>query len=118
MELRQAGIEAPVLVMADTLRANFPAMLDYKLTPAVQALDDLAVFDGLVRARGRWMPMQGTVSMDMTTIDATDVAGLQAGEAVELLGEGFDASDIAALTGTIPYDVLCKIHPRVKRIYV
>jgi alanine racemase len=73
---------------------------------------------GSVRARGRWVPMRGVVSMDMTTIDATDAAGLKAGEAVELLGEGFDASGIAALTGTIPYDVLCKIHPRVKRIHV
>ena len=73
---------------------------------------------GSVRVRGRWVPMRGTVSMDMTTIDATDVPGLETGEAVELLGEGFDASDIAALTGTIPYDVLCKIHPRVKRIHL
>ena len=73
---------------------------------------------GSVRARGRWVPMLGTVSMDMTTIDATDVPELKAGEAVELLGEGFDASGIAALTGTIPYDVLCKIHPRVRRVHV
>jgi alanine racemase len=73
---------------------------------------------GSVRAGGRWVPMRGAVSMDITTIDATDVPGLKAGEVVELLGDGFDASDIAALTGTIPYDVLCKIHPRVKRIHV
>jgi alanine racemase len=73
---------------------------------------------GSVRARGRWVPMLGTISMDMTTIDASDVPELQVGEAVDLLGEGFDASNIAALTGTIPYDVLCKIHPRVKRVHV
>ena len=73
---------------------------------------------GLVRAGGRWVPMLGAVSMDMTTIDVTDAAGVRVGDEVELLGEGFDAGDIAALTGTITYDVLCKIHPRAARVHL
>lgn len=73
---------------------------------------------GSARAGGRWLPMLGAVSMDMSTIDATDMASVQCGDEVELLGEGFNANDIGALTGTISYDVLCKIHPRVRRFYV
>jgi alanine racemase len=72
---------------------------------------------GSVRAGGRWVPILGAVSMDVTTVDATDVPTLKAGDTVELLGDGFDADDVAALAGTISYDVLCKIHPRAKRVH-
>jgi len=51
IELREAGIGAPVLVMADSLRENFGRMLDQQLTPAVQDLGDLAVFNELALAR-------------------------------------------------------------------
>jgi alanine racemase len=73
---------------------------------------------GLVCAAGVWVPMLGAVSMDMCTIDVTDIAGVKQGDEVELLGEGFNADNIAALAGTISYDVLCKIQPRSERIYV
>ena len=77
---------------------------------------------GSVIARGRIVPMLGAVSMDLTTIDTTDVPDLAVGEAVTLLGqEGqarIDAQQIAKLAGTISYSVLCGIHARVRRIYV
>ncbi|MCL5745322.1 MAG: alanine racemase, partial [Acidobacteria bacterium] len=73
---------------------------------------------GRVRAGGRWVPMLGAVSMDMTTIDVTATPGLRAGDTVELLAGGFDANDIAALAATISYDVLCKIHPRAAWLHL
>jgi len=77
---------------------------------------------GRVIAGGKLAPIIGAVSMDLTTIDATQCPGLKAGDAVTLLGrEGnhsIDAQQIARIAGTISYSVLCGIHARVKRIYV
>lgn len=77
---------------------------------------------GSVIVNGKLAPMIGAVSMDLTTIDITDTAPLNVGDAVTLLGsEGeavIDAQSIAKLAGTISYSVLCGIHARVKRIYV
>jgi alanine racemase len=76
---------------------------------------------GHVIAKGKLVPIVGAVSMDLTTIDITDVPGMTVGDAVTLLGaEGnvrIDAQQIAQVAGTISYSVLCGIHARVKRIY-
>jgi alanine racemase len=77
---------------------------------------------GRVIACGKLLPIIGAVSMDVTTIDATDVPQLRAGDSVTLMGsEGgvkIDAQQIARLAGTISYSVLCGISSRVKRVYV
>jgi alanine racemase len=77
---------------------------------------------GRVIAKGRWAPIIGAVSMDLTTIDVTQCEPLAPGDPVTLLGtEGglsIDAQQIARTAGTISYSVLCGIHARVKRVYV
>lgn len=77
---------------------------------------------GQVIVAGKLAPIVGAVSMDLTTVDVTDCAGVRPGDTVTLLGaEGgasIDAQEIARLAGTISYSVLCGIHARVKRIYV
>ncbi len=77
---------------------------------------------GRVIACGRSVPILGSVSMDLTTIDATACPDLREGSAVMLLGregtESIDAREIARLAGTISYSVLCGISSRVKRVYV
>jgi alanine racemase len=77
---------------------------------------------GRVIAAGRLVPILGAVSMDLTTIDATQCPALKVGDAVTLLGsEGnltIDAQQIARIAGTISYSVLTGIHARVKRIYI
>jgi alanine racemase len=77
---------------------------------------------GKVIAGGRFAPIVGTVSMDLTTIDITASPHLQAGDEVTLLGqEGeatLDAQQIARTAGTISYNVLCGISARVKRFYI
>ncbi|MGH9662833.1 MAG: alanine racemase [Bryobacteraceae bacterium] len=77
---------------------------------------------GQVIAAGKLTPIIGAVSMDLTTIDATDCPELQAGGTVTLLGGengvSIDAQQIARVAGTISYSVLCGISARVKRIYV
>jgi alanine racemase len=76
---------------------------------------------GKVIAGGRFAPIVGTVSMDLTTIDITLSPQLNAGDEVTLLGrEGdlsLDAQQIARTAGTISYSVLCGIGGRVKRFY-
>jgi alanine racemase len=77
---------------------------------------------GKVIAGGQLVPVIGAVSMDLTTIDITDVPNLAPGDAVTLLGqEGgveLNAQQIARWAGTISYMVLCGISPRVPRVYV
>ncbi|MBV9157585.1 MAG: alanine racemase [Acidobacteriaceae bacterium] len=77
---------------------------------------------GSVIVNGRFAPILGAVSMDLTSIDLTNSPETVAGDAVTLLGsEGdvsLDAQQIAKLAGTISYSVLCGIHARVKRVYV
>lgn len=77
---------------------------------------------GKVIAGGRFAPIVGPVSMDLTTIDITHSPHLQPGDVVTLLGrEGdvsLDAQQIARTAGTISYNVLCGINARVKRFYI
>ncbi len=77
---------------------------------------------GRVIAAGKFAPIIGTVSMDLTTIDITDSPSLQPGDDVTLIGrEGAvsqNAQEIARVAGTISYNVLCGIKPRVERVYV
>jgi alanine racemase len=77
---------------------------------------------GSVIANGKLAPIVGAVSMDLTSVDVTDTAPVQVGDAVTLLGtEGnvrIDAQQIAKWAGTISYSVLCGIHARVKRLYI
>jgi alanine racemase len=76
---------------------------------------------GRVIVKGKFAPILGAVSMDLTTIDVTQSPETRVGDAVTLLGkEGeaqIDAQEIARLAGTISYSVLCGIHARVKRVY-
>jgi alanine racemase len=77
---------------------------------------------GNVIAGGRFAPIVGTVSMDLTTIDITQSPHLHPGDAVTLLGQegdvSLDAQQIARTAGTISYNVLCGISARVKRFYI
>ncbi len=81
---------------------------------------------GRVLVHGRSAPIIGNISMDLTTIDVTEIPQARLGDEVVLLGraeppmenaedETIDASELAALAGTIPYEVLCGITGRVER---
>jgi len=74
---------------------------------------------GCVLIRGREAPIAGRVSMDQTVVDVTDIPAVAVGDEVVLLGSqgglSIDAWDIADLTGSIPWEVLCAISSRVPR---
>lgn len=77
---------------------------------------------GEVLVRGQRTQIAGRISMDQTMIDVTDIAEIEVGDEVAIVGhqknEKLTAADIAALTGTISYEVLCAIAPRVPRVMV
>ncbi|HEY6465226.1 MAG TPA: alanine racemase [Candidatus Acidoferrales bacterium] len=77
---------------------------------------------GCVLVRGRRVPMVGTISMDLTTLDVTDVPGVQLGDIVTIYGkDGTDSivvSDVAREIGTVTSDLLCALGRRVPRYYV
>ncbi len=63
-------------------------------------------------------PIVGAVSMDLTTVDVTNVPGLKQGDEVEIIGSHISAEDIANVVDTISYEILTGIGNRVKRIYI
>jgi alanine racemase len=77
---------------------------------------------GEALVRGVRVPVAGRVCMDMCMLDVTDVPGVSERDDVVLIGaqgrEEISADDIAELTGTISYEVLCGVSRRVPRVYV
>ncbi len=75
---------------------------------------------GEVLVRGRRAPIVGRVCMDQTMIDVTDIPGVRIGDEVVLIGRQGDqrvtAEDVAARLGTINYEVVSAILPRVPRV--
>ncbi|WP_133128207.1 alanine racemase [Legionella nagasakiensis] len=59
-------------------------------------------------------PVVGRVSMDMLTIDLTDCPNVQVGDAVELWGKNIAVERVAQVAGTIAYELLCQVSPRVR----
>ena len=75
---------------------------------------------GEVIVRGGRAPVVGAVSMDLTTIDVTDIAGASVGDEVILWGESggevISVNDVARLAQTISYEMLCTVGKRVPRV--
>ncbi len=75
---------------------------------------------GEVLLRGRKAPVVGAVSMDLTTVDLTDLPGASVGDEVILWGGTGDAmisvNDVARIAQTISYEMLCTVGRRVPRI--
>lgn len=65
---------------------------------------------------GKKAPVIGNVSMDMMTIDVTDLPEVKLGSKVELWGKNLSVNDVARAFGTIGYELLCDVNQRVPRI--
>jgi alanine racemase len=68
---------------------------------------------------GRRCPVVGRLSMDVSTVDVTDLpeGGARRGEYATLIGDGMSVDDLAAGLGTINYEVLTSLGRRYHRIY-
>lgn len=71
-----------------------------------------------VLVRQQRVPLVGRVSMDTIAIDLTACADATLGDQVTLWGQGLPVDEIAELAGTIPYELLCNLSPRVPRLYI
>jgi alanine racemase len=74
---------------------------------------------GTMLVGGRKAPVIGNVSMDLTTIDLHDAPDAKIGDDVVVVDDDpLSAASVyraAELAHTIPYEILCKIGPRVAR---
>ncbi len=93
----------------------------------------LGYADGLLRGagngryavliRGKKAPIVGSVCMDMTMVEVTDIPEAEEGDSVVIFGKATGGKDLpveelANCLGTIPYEIFTTISERVKRVYV
>jgi len=71
--------------------------------------------------RGQKVPLIGNVCMDQCMFDVTGVEGVEKGDEMILFGrpeDGVTADDLAHITGTINYEIVCTLGQRIPRVYV
>jgi len=77
---------------------------------------------GALLVAGRRCPIIGRVNMDLTCVDLTDAPEAGVGSPAVVIGsqggERITAEEVAMQAGTIAYELLCGIGPRVPRVYV
>ncbi|MDO8558538.1 MAG: alanine racemase [bacterium] len=77
---------------------------------------------GHVLVRGNRARVLGRVSMDMLSIDVTGIKNTMVGEEVTLIGrdgkEEVSADELGYLTGTTNYEIITRLNPLMKRVYV
>jgi alanine racemase len=66
-----------------------------------------------VLVNGKRARIVGRVSMDMISVDISDIPEAYIGTPVTLWGEGLSADEVAASAGTLSYELLCKLTARV-----
>jgi Alr-MurF fusion protein len=72
---------------------------------------------GKMWINGVLAPVIGTVCMDMTMLDITDIPGVQEGDDVIVFGKHISVEEVARWADTIAYEIMAGISQRVKRVY-
>lgn len=127
------SLRARIISLRD-LPAGQPVGYSAKFTtarPSRIAVINAGYADGILRqrtnhgcalVRGRGVPLVGAISMDLTTLDVTDVPGVALGDIVTIYGRDGEAeirvSDVAREIGTVTSDLLCALGRRVARYYL
>ena len=131
--------EAPGLKPVMTVKSRVAAVrsmpagsfISYGCTARLERDSNIAVLpvgygDGLprvlsnqleVRIRDRLCPVLGRICMDMCMVDVTGMPGARPGETATVYGPGL-TDRAAQLAGTISYELLCHITPRIPRVYL
>lgn len=68
--------------------------------------------------QGKRVRQIGRVCMDMCMIDVTDFTGVKIGDVVTIFGEEGLLQEKADTVGTITYEMMCAVAPRVPRVYM
>ena len=103
-----------------TFRAARPTRIALLPVGYADGLNRLLSNRGSVLVRGKRATIAGRISMDLTTVDVTEIPAVEIGDEITLIGEQgrerITAWDHADLAGTIPYEILCNIAARVPRV--
>lgn len=138
-DILPANVDQPLLrpvlslssCIADIKHIPAGETLGYGRTFATQhdsliALVPIGYADGYPRAlsnqgkaeiSGHAVPIVGRISMDWILLDVSELPSPMIGDEVTFIGPNIRASDIAALVGTIGYEITCGLTSRVPRIY-
>ena len=60
----------------------------------------------------------GTICMDMCMVDVTELPDVRAGDIVTVFGDDPTVDELAERAGTIAWELLCAVSPRVPRVYL
>ncbi len=76
---------------------------------------------GRMMIRGQYARVTGSVCMDQTMLDVSAIKGVQEGDVVTVFGRDGGAEvpveELAALAGTVNYEIVCAVSRRVPRCY-
>jgi alanine racemase len=71
---------------------------------------------------GRRVPIVGRISMDVTVVDITGLPQVRCGDVATLMGsdgdESISVNEVADLAGTINYEILTGLAPRLPRVWL
>ena len=135
------GLDGPGLLPVMTVKTRVAAVRDLPADTPVSygcteryggeggrvAVLSIGYADGLHRAlsgegsvflAGQPRPIMGRVCMDMCMVGLDDAAEVKCGDEAEIFGEHLPVEQPAALAGTVQYELLCAVSPRVPRIYL
>jgi len=68
--------------------------------------------------KGQEAPLIGSVCMDLCMADISELEGVQEGDEVLIFGKNHPIEGLSAACETIPYEILTRVAPRVKRVYI
>ncbi|NCB51835.1 MAG: alanine racemase [Clostridia bacterium] len=124
MELKTRVCEVTRHKKGDTVSYGRIFTCDRDMTIAVVPI---GYADGLHRVlsgkmevllNGRRTKQVGRICMDMCMLDVTEMPGVRVGDVATVFGAGISADEQAAKAGTISYELLCAVSPRVPRVYI
>ncbi len=72
---------------------------------------------GYMLINGQKAPVIGTICMDMTMLDITDISDVKEGDEVIVFGMELSVTLLSQWSQTIPYEIMTGISQRVKRVY-
>lgn len=102
-----------------SFQAGHPMTLAIVPTGYSEGYDRKLSNTGVALVGGKLARVAGRVAMNMTVLDVTDLEGVAEDDEVVLLGEQegkqLSADEVADKIGTISYEVLSRINPRIKR---
>lgn len=67
---------------------------------------------------GQYAPIVGKICMDTTIIDITDAKNVHTGDEAIIFNDEYPIEKMASAANTIPYEILCRISPRISKQYI